>query len=91
MSTLARTMRTEDGTMSHESEDEDLVTLKDLGTKVNAIVVEHEGELKRVVLNSRNGQPTIDVLQKLSKELAKVSKSMAFRGAVTAAVSWVLQ
>lgn len=68
---------TEDSNM-YESEDDGLVGSRDLGEGLDAIIVENKGELRRVVVNARKGQPTIETMQRLSQELAKVSNSIAF-------------
>ena len=72
--------------MTQSSEEEDLVVTKDLGDGLDAVIVEHRGDLRRVVLNARHGEPTIDTMQRLSSELAKVSHSIAFAGAVPTSV-----
>ena len=66
--------------LSSEDEDKDLVTSKDLGDRFDAIIMEHRGELRRVVLNARHGKATMETMQRLSRELANVSNSIAFVG-----------
>ncbi|KAK3720180.1 hypothetical protein LTR37_004004 [Vermiconidia calcicola] len=65
---------------SEESNEEEMVVSKDLGDGLDAIIVEHRGDLRRVVFNARHGKPTIQKMQRLSKELAQVSNSIAFTG-----------
>ena len=72
--------------MTQDSEGEDVVVTKDLGDGLDAVIVEHHGDLRRVVLNSRHGEPTIDTMQRLSSELARVSHSIAFTGAAPTSV-----
>ena len=75
-----RVTSTEVSVITEESEDENLITVKDLGEGLDAIIVEHKGDLRRIVVNNRHGMPTVDTLQRLSRELAKVSDSIAFAG-----------
>ncbi|KAK3711728.1 hypothetical protein LTR37_009505 [Vermiconidia calcicola] len=72
---------------SQESNEEDMVVSKDLGDDLDAVIVEHRGDLRRVVLNARHGKPTIQKMQRLSKELAQVSNSIAFTGISHASAS----
>ena len=72
--------------LTQDSEEEDVVVTKDLGDGLDAVIVEHRGDLRRVVLNARHGEPTLDTMQRLSSELAKVSHSIAFAGAVPTSV-----
>ena len=65
---------------SQGSGDDGMVVAKDLGDGLDAVIVEHDGDLRRVVINARHGNPTIDTMQRLSRELAKVSSSIAFVG-----------
>lgn len=48
---------------------------------VNAIVVEHQGHLRRVILNKRADVSELERLQRLSRELASVSNAIAFASA----------
>jgi hypothetical protein len=65
---------------SWESDERDLVVSKDLGNGLEAVIVEHKGDLRRVLLNSRHGKPSLETMQRLSKELAKVSNEVALAG-----------
>lgn len=53
------------------------VVAADLGDMIDAIIIEHRGTLNRVITNLRNGAPTMDSFQQISKDLAKVSSSMS--------------
>ncbi|KAK5126692.1 hypothetical protein LTR85_009626 [Meristemomyces frigidus] len=57
---------------------DDLVMVEDLGEGLDAAIFERGGELERVVINSRLAKSTVDVMQKLSKELLSVSRRLAF-------------
>ncbi|KAG8623900.1 hypothetical protein KVT40_008876 [Elsinoe batatas] len=52
------------------------VVSADLGDMIDAIIIEHRGTLNRVITNLRNGAPTMDSFQQISKDLARVSTSM---------------
>lgn len=60
------------------SGDEGLVTSRNLGQGLSAIVIEHKGNLRRVVLNSQRRQNVHETMQKLSHELAMVAHRLAF-------------
>ena len=64
--------------MLQRSKDDNLVVARDLGDGLDAVIVEHRGDLRQVVVNSRHGAPTIETMQHLSRELARVSDSVAF-------------
>jgi hypothetical protein len=53
------------------------IVATDLGDMIDAIIVEHSGSLGKVISNIRNGMPDSDWTQKLSRDLAKVSKAVA--------------
>ncbi|KAF2221341.1 hypothetical protein BDZ85DRAFT_265223 [Elsinoe ampelina] len=53
------------------------VVSADLGDMIDAIIIEHRGTLNRVITNLRNGAPTMDSFQQISKDLARVSTSMS--------------
>lgn len=55
-----------------------IVIAKDLGDMLDAIVIEHSGVLDGVITNLRNGAPTEQRMQALSKDLERVSKSVTF-------------
>lgn len=59
----------------------DLVVSKKLKDGVNAVVIEHQGHLQRVVLDTRTGVSEVERLQRLSRELASVSDAIAFASA----------
>jgi hypothetical protein len=54
-----------------------LVTTADLGTELDAIILEQGGSLERIVLNLRRNAPVAQELERLSKELLQVARSMA--------------
>ena len=62
------------------SEDEGLVVCRDLGEDLDAVIFERDGDLRKVILSARNGMPTIETMQRLSKELAQVSNAINFAG-----------
>lgn len=53
------------------------LTAADLGGMIDAIIIEHKGELDRVITNLRDGTPGPLKLQGLSKDLARVSGTIA--------------
>lgn len=55
----------------------DLVVSRPLQQGLNAVVVEHEGHLRRVILNASSDTPQVERLRRLSLELASVAKAMA--------------
>ena len=68
--------------MSNSSADDfgNLIISQDLGDDLDAAIFEQKGELESVIVNSRFGRPTIEVLQKLARELLMVSHQLAFAG-----------
>lgn len=63
---------------STDNTGDDLVMVQDLGEGLDAAIFERGGELERLIMNSRLARPTVDVMQKLSKELLAVSNRLAF-------------
>ncbi|KAI7704346.1 hypothetical protein KC353_g13530 [Hortaea werneckii] len=68
--------------ISNSSADDfgDLITSQDLGDGLDTVILERKGELESVIVNSRLGRPTIEVLQRLSRELLMISHQLAFTG-----------
>jgi len=53
------------------------VVAADLGTMLDAIIIEHRGTLDKVITNIRDGVLGRDGMQKLSQDIAKVSEAVA--------------
>ncbi|KAK4988009.1 hypothetical protein LTR50_004228 [Elasticomyces elasticus] len=49
----------------------------DLGDMLDAIIIEHRGTLDSVITNLRDGAPGLEDIQRLSKELAEISRAVA--------------
>ena len=58
----------------------DLVVSQNLGHRLDAAIFAQHGELERVIVNSRLGRPTVDLLQQLSRELSSVAHELSFAG-----------
>lgn len=55
----------------------DLVLFRNLKEGLNAVVVEHRGRLRRIILNKRNNVPESECLQSFSQELSRASRAVA--------------
>ncbi|RMY17110.1 hypothetical protein D0866_13560 [Hortaea werneckii] len=75
--------------ISNSSADDfgDLIISQDLGNGLDAAVLERKGELESVIVNSRLGRPTVEVLQRLSRELLMASHQLAFAGSDSKALA----
>ncbi|KAK5001450.1 hypothetical protein LTR28_012630 [Elasticomyces elasticus] len=49
----------------------------DLGDMLDAIIIEHRGTLDSVITNLRDGAPGLEDIQRLSRELAEISRAVA--------------
>ncbi|GAB1739476.1 hypothetical protein NU219Hw_g4432t1 [Hortaea werneckii] len=78
--TVCPSPRARDISNSSADDFSDLVISQDLGDGLDAAIFEQKGELQSVIVNSRFGRPTIEVLQRLSRELLMVSHQLAFTG-----------
>ncbi|EME48749.1 hypothetical protein DOTSEDRAFT_19260 [Dothistroma septosporum NZE10] len=61
----------------YSNHDNDIVVQRDLGEGLDAMILERGGHLERVVMNSRKGEPTAEVMARLAKELAQVSSAIS--------------
>jgi len=71
----------EDGCRSEDSEVDDLIVARDLGDGLDAVVALADGELKKVIVNSRQGRTTAETVQRLSHDLQKASQTIAMPNA----------
>ena len=65
---------------STNTTDDALVVTQDLADGLDAVIFEHGGELERVVLSRKIAKPTVEAMQRLSRDLLSVSHTLAFNG-----------